>query len=200
MGEYAATKFESSAALEIMQPANNEFGTCLFPLLTDGVLVDDVALPQTTQQLTALDLGSLCIAKTLRDFCAQNGLALPTLFNSVWALVLGRFLDSDSIGFVAASGAAGESKEGVCHAQLDKTRSVVEFMKEVELTTMKSFDYYAAGSLSPLSLLTSHSDRQVFNSMVEFQGMGAAGDKNIHHQVRYSLYCESVRQGIWTDW
>jgi hypothetical protein len=197
MGEYIAENFQLPADLEKMQSAQTEISPCFFPLLTDGVLVNG-ALPQTTQQLTALDLGSFCVAKTLRDLCSQNGLSLPTLFSGVWALVLGRYLDSDSVGFVALTSTRSENCEGVCLAQLDRTKSLRDLFKQIDSETRDSFKSYASSSLSPLRLLTANHRRQVFNSVVDFQGVGGTSQSDFENEVRCNRRTKNRKKSLLT--
>ncbi|MCJ1392592.1 hypothetical protein MMC18_005462 [Xylographa bjoerkii] len=148
------------------QEMKDEFGTCLFPLLTDGRIEEYSPRQRSVQQLTSLDLGSFRSARVLNYLCAQHDVSLPTLFSTVWALVLARYLGTDKVGFLVVTSDAGTQREGVCRMQLESTKELETVLKDVEAETKKSFELHA----NIRSSVIGHYQHG-FNTAVVFQGV-----------------------------
>ncbi|MCJ1378651.1 hypothetical protein MMC17_001750 [Xylographa soralifera] len=148
------------------QETKDEFGACLFPLLTDGMIEQYSPRQRSVQQLTSLDLGSFRSARVLNYVCAQHDVSLPTLFSTVWALVLARYLGTDKVGFLVITSDAGTQREGVCRIQLESTKELESILKDVELETKQSFENHT----NMRSSVIGHYQHG-FNTAVVFQGV-----------------------------
>ena len=176
----------TSTQLSYEQETKDEFGTCLFPLLTDGIIEKTSPRQRSVQQLTSLDLGSLRSARVLNYVCTQHDVSLPTLFSTVWSLVLARYLGTDKVGFLVITSDASTQREGVCCIQLESNRELKRVLKDVELETEKSFGNHA----NMRSSVIGHYQHG-FNTAVVFQGVNGKPVtpllKKIRDQVRLSV-------------
>ncbi len=163
----------------------NEVGACLFPVLTDGTFNERTGSTLDPQQSTPIDLGSLRTAEKLRSFCAEQNISpassLSSLFSTTWALVLGRYLDLETVGFVALAGTEAEDLQGVCAANLDKSKSLVESLRQVDQHLKSSFNSYRSNSSSAHPLLDSKDKQFLFNTVVVIE------------------YCDGIRPELRVD-
>ena len=169
----------TSTQLSRKQEAKDEFGTCLFPLLTDGIIEQYSPRQRSVQQLTCLDLGSFRSARVLSYVCAQHDVSLHTLFSTVWALVLARYLGTDKVGFLVITSNAGTQREGVCCIQLESARELKRVLKDVELETIKSFESHA----NMRSSVIGHYQHG-FNTAVIFQGSNGSPVTSLLKEIR----------------
>ncbi|MCJ1282185.1 hypothetical protein MMC26_001508 [Xylographa opegraphella] len=156
----------TSTQLSPKQETKDEFGTCLFPLLTDGIIEPYSPRQRSVQQLTSLDLGSFRSARVLNYICAQHDVSIPTLFSTAWALVLARYLGTDKVGFLVITSDASTQREGVCRVELESIRELESVLKDVERETKLSFENHA----NMRSSVIGHYQHD-FNTAVVFQGV-----------------------------
>ena len=192
MAEYGNRQFDLAAKLQRAQPTKDEFGACLFPLLTDGVIVEgEDALLQSVRKLTTVDLGPLRDVRILREFCTRNGVALPTVFNTAWALVLGTYMGTDAVRFLVHTSEPGVHREAIFHVQLDKTEVVDYILRDVEAKVKESFDQQALSLLSDSDLPVFRDDHRELNSAVVYQAAHSIRPtsilKRFQNEVSYSL-------------
>ena len=159
-----------------------EYDPCLFPSLSDGVLCERKVSTPGDEELTSIYLGPLCSAQTLRNFCSSNGVSLPSLFGTVWALVLGRYLDLEEVGFITLVESKDGAQRGVCHGKLDRSRRCVEIMRQIHQETHKSFGVTRAEDVA--NLLDSKRAAYRFNTVVRVQQLGGETHRAEFHQVR----------------
>lgn len=189
--EEPTSPIQISSGLRGSQTTEMEMGTCFFPLLTDGYTDDEDILNQKLQQLTPIDLGALRNARRLHSFCEDHGISTAALFNTVWALVLGCYLATENVGFLAVSSLNGSLNGFACRFELDKTKELGDILKDVQSETVKG-----SGSRNFWYL---QGEQPIFNSAVVVQDVQSATHKEIlqelNHQVglvrrlsRWSIY------------
>ncbi|PGH20058.1 hypothetical protein AJ80_03708 [Polytolypa hystricis UAMH7299] len=169
MGDYREPE---SVVVPQAQEAVGKVSACYFPLLTDGYVLDEnVLIPAAINRRARLtiDIGSLANGSELYYFCSQHGLALSTIFNKAWALVLGQYTDSDHVSFVSVVSASGAQRIGVCEAPLDETKTIFESLKDAEKDLRERLQAYTPASLAEFVDATAIDGRDAFNSIVVFQ-------------------------------
>jgi hypothetical protein len=168
MGDYKEPgSSQRSLELQAREAFVNQLSPCHFPLLTDGVIVDvDLLATNNRRGRVTLELGSLAKSTQLYDFCVQSGLTLPTIFNVAWALVLGRYIGGDNVGFISVRSAYGLHNVGICEAEIDETNTILQALKDAEKNLKQSFLACSSVSLRELQNATTIDSRQVFNSAV----------------------------------
>ena len=113
-------------------------GPCFFPRLTDGL-----EPPAHTRHQIRVDVEAE--GRPLEQFCARNGIELPAVFQTAWALVLGRYVDAEDLSFGFALSSAQGSYETVCRAQLHDAVPMAQILQDMHAHHRRRSPYQPEG-------------------------------------------------------
>ncbi|KAJ5674924.1 AMP-dependent synthetase/ligase [Penicillium maclennaniae] len=174
MGDYGEETFVELNTPNV--PFELKAGASLFPLLTDGILLDDHqrAVPLVASGLDqtrlALELRSDVSAVDLTDFCTRHGVTLLSVLNVAWSLVLAAYADTDVVNVLCVRYAAGVPYVGFSETTIDGERTVQQTLTAAEQQLSTSAAVPLATSLADLQNATALNGRPVFNSIVLYSG------------------------------
>ncbi len=140
----------------------NSMDACIFPSLADGLVLDsELATPP---RQVPVDLGDLSNAHDLRALATQHGVRMSSIFNASWAIVVGRYLGIEQVGFVALSSAEGDHNGAICRVDLDSDSQLRDILRSVNINTRFSYDTHRRSKASALD-----ATRDLANSAVLFK-------------------------------
>ncbi|PYI23428.1 acetyl-CoA synthetase-like protein [Aspergillus violaceofuscus CBS 115571] len=170
MGDYGnQTSFE---ALPAQLPLELKASASLFPLLTDGILVDgdQTAGPavagEVNQARIALELKPHVSAAALADFCTRQDVTLLSVLNVAWAMVLAAYADTDVVHVLSVRYVAEVPHVGLSEITIDDGSTVRQNLVEVEKRLQASVAVPSATTVTDLQIWTSVDDHPAFNSVV----------------------------------
>jgi hypothetical protein len=174
MGDYNEEVLVELDPLHV--PFELKAGTSMFPLLTDGILLDDDqrAVPLVTNGLDqtriALELRSDTSTVALKNFCTHHGVTFLSVLNVTWSLVLGAYADIDVVNVLFVRYSAGVPHVGLSETAVEGGRTVQQTLADAEEQLSTSVAVPSATSVSDLQNSTAVNGRPVFNSVVLFSG------------------------------
>ncbi|KAJ6023763.1 AMP-dependent synthetase/ligase [Penicillium herquei] len=169
MGDYGNIKSVETDRPHL--PFELKAGASLFPLLTDGVILDDeTAGPQVASRLDqtriAVELGSGTSTAALKNFCKRNGVSLLSVLNVAWSLVLAAYADTDETNVLSVRYVAGVPYVGFTETAVDGEKTIQQTLAEAEQQLATSVAVLSATSVTDLQNWTAKDGHPVFNSVV----------------------------------
>ncbi|OJJ42483.1 hypothetical protein ASPZODRAFT_137284 [Penicilliopsis zonata CBS 506.65] len=171
MGDYGIKTFVEASGARL--PVGFKGSSSFFPLLTDGVLVDDEQAGGVSvhdgmdQACVALELGAEVAGAGLADLCGRHGLSTLSVLNVAWALVLAAYADTEQVTVLSVHRVAGEARVGFYETELDGGRTVLQALEEAEQRLRaSSMEVPAATTVAELQTWTGRDGHPVFNSVV----------------------------------
>lgn len=173
MGEYTEPNaFEIPAEKPNYLKNETKVDTCYFPLLTNGVIIEQDASRKgldTNRHVAPIDLGRFSSSGELRAFCAKHNFDAPALFQFAWSVVLASYIGTQNVNFIAVKSQKDKIQVGICEVELDDGASTIEAVKNVEEKMKGSYSTQPRTPLSELQMPMTAEGRPAFNSVVVFQ-------------------------------
>ncbi|OJJ94691.1 hypothetical protein ASPACDRAFT_37457 [Aspergillus aculeatus ATCC 16872] len=170
MGDYGNQT--SIEALPAQLPLELKASASLFPLLTDGILVDgdQTAGPAVAgdmnQARIALELKPHVSAAALAGFCTRQDVTLLSVLNVAWAMVLAAYADTDVVHVLSVRYVAEVPHVGLSEITIDDGSTVRQNLVELEQRLQASVAVPSATTVTDLQIWTSVDDHPAFNSVV----------------------------------
>ncbi|RDL30479.1 uncharacterized protein BP5553_10357 [Venustampulla echinocandica] len=202
MGEYTEpTAFEIPAEESNYLQNETKVDTCYFPLLTNGVIIEQDASRKgldMNRYVTPIDLGRLSSSGELRAFCAKHNFDAPALFQFAWSVVLASYIGTQNVNFIAVKSQKEKIEVGICEVELDDGASTIEALKNVEEKMKGSYSTQHRTPLSELQMLMTAEGRPAFNSVVVFQELDERLSRTAAREERLEgdFMCITVRETL----
>ena len=168
---------------DAVNAAVSSMDACVFPPLSDGVVL--ASEPSEAPKSVQVDLGELSDARNLRAFAAQNGIRVSSLFSAAWAVVVGRYLGTEQVGFVAVSSAEQDKNGAVCRADLGNDSTLQSIVRAIDINTRYSFDSHRRSQVSALEATRNLSNSAILFKAARDDALPTSAVEHIASRERY---------------
>lgn len=160
-------------AIKYWQRQLNGFDPCYFPALSDGL---NLRKQQLQHHCTEIDIGSSDAA--IYEFCAANGVTLSDLFQTVWAIVIRSYVNTEEGCFEYVvfdqNGSSGSSFgapvgmfTSIASFKIQNSTSLRNVMEEMQANSVASLGHQAA-SMDEIHHSLGLSGQRLFNTRLSF--------------------------------
>ena len=142
--------------------------SCYFPRLVDGL-----NLPAHRRQI-GVDLDTDAVR--LDRFLAENGVTLPALVQTTWALVLARYVGTDDVKFEFVTSQPDDTQKFICQARLQEAAPILQLLQGMHAQHGRGLQYDLSSSMHPKYL----SGQSRVNTSVRLEvGCSCRGDESL---------------------
>jgi hypothetical protein len=165
MGSYVENQELPSSRARYWQNYLEDVGPCYFPKLTDGIDTDR-QLERREQVRVDIRISGAPLAK----FCQHQNVMVAEVLQTVWAVVLGRYIGSEEICFgtaIHASSNGGETTYMVSRARLGSEDPISKTLSDMQESLVRGLPH-ACCSLADIQKMLPI-EQPLFNSTISLR-------------------------------